>query len=232
MRTKNAELMHDLRMPLQLICSCGQLLEEEVGENERAQEYIKMLLNGAAEMQRMLSGALEASRPGADAVRFARVDLISRTWEICARCQLYAGRKDIRLGFHANADRLELALDEEKYTRILMNLLSNALKFTPEGGRVRVQVRALGDFAEVRVSDNGCGIAPDRIDSIFEPHETDGGYGYGLYIARAYAHMLGGELRAASEPLHGSAFTLRLPVRSVEAAQRAAEGMEERTELA
>ena len=101
MRTKNAELMHDLRMPLQLICSCGQLL------------------------------------------RFARVDLISRTWEICARCQLYAGRKDIRLGFHANADRLELALDEEKYTRILMNLLSNALKFTPEGGRVRVQVRAL-----------------------------------------------------------------------------------------
>ena len=115
---------------------------------------------------------------------------------------------------------------------MVWNLLSNALKFTPEGGRVRVQVRALGDFVEVRVSDNGCGIAPDRIDSIFEPHETDGGYGYGLYIARAYAHMLGGELRAASEPLHGSAFTLRLPVRSVEAAQRAADGMAERTELA
>ena len=70
-----------------------------------------------------------------------------------------------------------------------MNLLSNALKFTPEGGRVRVQVRALGDFVEVRVSDNGCGIAPDRIDSIFEPHETDGGYGYGLYICLLYTSV-------------------------------------------
>ena len=227
MRTKNAEWMHDLRMPLQVIFSCGQLLEEEVGANERARGYVKTLLSGAAEMQRMLAGALEASLPGAGAPRFARVDLISATWDLCARCRLYAGRKDIRLGFHANADRLEMALDEEKYARILMNLLSNALKFTPEGGRVRVQARALGDFAEVCVSDNGCGIAPERMESIFEPCETDAGYGYGLHIAREYARMLGGELSAASEPLRGSAFTLRLPVRSVEAARRAAENVTE-----
>ena len=53
------------------------------------------------------------------------------------------------MNFYANTDRLELALDEEKYSRILLNLVSNALKFTPEGGQVRISVRALGDFAEV-----------------------------------------------------------------------------------
>ncbi len=223
MPTQTAELMHDLRMPLQVIYSCAQLLEEEVGGNARARGYVQALLSGAAEMQQMLAGALEASRPEAGEARFAREDLVSQTWELCARCQLCAGRKGIRLGFHANADRLELALDAEKYSRIVMNLLQNAMKFTPQGGRVRVEVRAMGDRAEVCVADNGCGIAPERLASIFEPHCSDGGYGYGLAIARAYARQLGGTLDVRSEPMRGSAFTLRLPVRSVEAARRATE---------
>ena len=218
MKTGTAELMHDLRMPLQLMVSCAQLLEMEVGENERARGYVQMLLGNAMEMQRMLGGAMEQLRPDSGAPRFVKSDLVQRTWEIYTRCQLYAGRKGVKLGFHANCDRLPLALDEEKYSRILLNLVSNALKFTPEGGRVRIEIRALGDFAEVEVSDDGCGIAPERLDSIFDLHETDGGYGYGLYIAKTYAQQMGGGLSAASQPGEGSAFTLRLPVRSVKAA--------------
>lgn len=218
MKTGTAELMHDLRMPLQLMMSCAQLLEMEVGENERAKGYIQMLLGNAMEMQRMLGGAMEQLRPESGAARFVRSDLVQRTWEVYTRCQLYAGRKGVRLTFHANCDRLELALDDEKYSRILLNLVSNALKFTPCGGKVRIAVRALGDFAEVEVADNGCGIAPERLKSIFDLHETDGGYGYGLYIARAYSEQMGGSLDVVSAPGEGSAFTLRLPVRSVKAA--------------
>lgn len=218
MKTGNAELMHDLRMPLQLMMSCAQLLEMEVSENERAKGYVQMLLGNAKEMQRMLAGSMEGLRPEAGGAKFVRSDLVHRTWEIYTRCQLYAGRKNIKLGFHANCDRLAMALDEEKYNRILLNLVSNALKFTPEGGKVSVCVRALGDFAEVEVRDNGCGIPPERLEHIFELHETDDGYGYGLYIARAYAKQLDGTLNAVSAPGEGSAFTLRLPVRSVQAA--------------
>ena len=214
----NAELMHDLRMPLQLMMSCAQLLEMEVGENERARNYVKMLLGNAAEMQRMLGGAMEQLRPESGAPKYVKSDLVHRTWEIYTRCQLYAGRKKIRLDFHANSDRLSLALDEEKFSRILLNLASNALKFTPEGGRVSISVRAMGDFAEVDVTDNGCGIPPERMGSIFGLHETDGGYGYGLYIARAFARQMGGDISAVSVPGKGSTFTLRLPVRSVKAA--------------
>ena len=216
--TSNAELMHDLRMPLQLMMSCAQLLEMEVGENERAKNYVRMLLGNAAEMQKMLGGAMEQLRPEAGAPKYVKSDLVHRTWEIYTRCQLYAGRKKIRLDFHANCDRLALALDEEKFSRILLNLVSNALKFTPEGGKVRIDVRAMGDFAEVDVIDNGCGIASERMDSIFGLHETDGGYGYGLYTARSFARQMGGDVSAASVPGKGSTFTIRLPVRSVKAA--------------
>ena len=219
MKAKDAELMHDLRMPLQLMMSCAQLLELELGENKRAHGYVEMLLGSAMEMQRMLAGALEQLRPESGLARFTASELVGRTWETCARCQLYAQRKGIQLTFRANADHLELALDEEKYGRILMNLISNALKFTPEGGEVRVCLRAMGDFVEVDVTDNGCGIASDRLNAIFQLHETDGGYGYGLYIAQEYAQQMGGALTVRSEPRLGSTFTLRLPVRSVESAR-------------
>lgn len=215
----NAELMHDLRMPLQLMLSCAQLLEMEVGENERARGYVRMLLGNAMEMQKMLAGTMESMRPESGEAEYVKSDLVQRTWEIYTRCQLYAARKGVKMTFHANCDRLVLALDEIKYGRILLNLISNALKFTPEGGRVRISVRALGDYAEVEVSDNGCGIAQERLSSVFELHETSDGYGYGLYIARAYARQMEGSLAAVSAPGEGSTFTLRLPVRSVQAAQ-------------
>ena len=214
------ELVHDLRLSLQTITSCAQLLETEVEQNERARDYVRMLLGSAAEMSRMLTAELERRRPEAGAVRWTRSDLVSRTWEIFTRYRLYAERKGIALSFHANIDRLPLALDEEKYGRILSNLMSNALRYTPAGGHVRLQVRALGDAAEVDVRDDGCGIAPERLGQIFELHTTDEGYGYGLYIARQYARRMRGELIAVSEPTRGSTFTLRLPVRSVEAARR------------
>lgn len=218
MNAGNAELVHDLRTPLQLMMSCAQLLEAEVGENARARGYVQMLLGNVRQMQKMLTGTMERMRPEAGETVFVKSDLVQRTWEAYTRCQLYAARKGIRMSFHANCDRLPLALDEEKYGRILSNLISNALKFTPEGGCVRIVVRALGDFAEVDVEDNGCGIAPERQGRIFDLHETDGGYGYGLYIAREYARRLNGGLEVCSVPGEGSTFTLRIPVQSVAAA--------------
>lgn len=214
----DGELVHDLRIPLQLISGCAQLLEQELGQNARARGYVETLLGSVGQMQRMLSGAMERRRPEAGAVRWTRSDVVSRTWEIFSRCRLYADRAGVRMTFFANTDRLEMALDDEKYARILLNLLSNALKFTPRGGGVRLSVRALGDAVETEVADTGCGISPERLENIFQLHETDFGYGCGLTIARDFAAQMGGSLTARSRPGEGSAFTLRLPVRSVEAA--------------
>ena len=142
----DGELVHDLRIPLQLISGCAQLLEQELGQNARARGYVETLLGSVGQMQRMLSGAMERRRPEAGAVRWTRSDVVSRTWEVFSRCRLYADRAGVRMTFFANTDRLEMALDDEKYARILLNLLSNALKFTPRGGGVRLSVRALGEI--------------------------------------------------------------------------------------
>lgn len=214
----NPDLMHDLRMPLQLITGCAQLLEEELSDNPRARDYLDMLMRSANQMQHMLAGELERLRPEAGETHWTRSDLVARVWEIFVRCRLYAERKGIKLTFHANTDRLPMALDDEKLSRILLNLLSNALKFTPPGGCVRLEVRALGDTAEVEVSDNGCGMDEHRLRALFTPGTTDFGHGYGLTIARTFATQLDGLLTARSKPGAGSTFVLRLPVRSVEAA--------------
>lgn len=211
--------MHDLRVSLQLVASCAQLLEDAVGQNQPALEYVQTLQQSAAEMQRMLCNEMERLRPEAGAMRWTASDLVARTWEIFTRYRLEAERRDVALSFHANVARLTTALDEEKFSRILSNLLSNALQYTPKGGQVRMEVRALGDRAEIDVEDDGCGVAPERIEKIFQRYETQSGYGYGLYIARQYAQRMGGNLAVQSMPGKGCTFTLRLPVRSVAAAR-------------
>jgi signal transduction histidine kinase len=98
----------------------------------------------------------------------------------------------------------------------VFNLLSNAVKFTPDGGRVAVSARRVGDMAEVAVADSGVGIDPADQERIFEEFRQAGhqeGSGLGLALARSLVALHSGHLRVASEPGSGSTFTFTLPVR-------------------
>ena len=109
--------------------------------------------------------------------------------------------------------------DREKVQQILLNLLSNAAKFTAPGGRVVVEWRRPGDVVHVTVTDTGIGIPPDKLNLVFEPFVQLGsdrttvgqGTGLGLAISRELARSMHGELSATSEPGAGSVFTLSLP---------------------
>jgi signal transduction histidine kinase len=109
--------------------------------------------------------------------------------------------------------------DREKVGQVLLNLLSNAAKFTPAGGRVTVSADAGDGRARLRVADTGIGIPADQLDVIFEPFvQVDGtrtrtadGTGLGLAISRDLARGMGGDLTAESTPGAGSTFTLALP---------------------
>ena len=109
------------------------------------------------------------------------------------------------------ADRVLLA-------DLLRNLVLNAAHASAPGSVVALRCLPTGDRWRLEVADTGCGISPERLENIFQLHETDFGYGCGLAIARDFAAQMGGSLTARSRPGEGSAFTLRLPVRSVEAA--------------
>lgn len=210
---RSVELAHDMKVPIQLIYSCAQLLEMEISPNGRAEGYLRMLTRSAGQLQMMVHNVLDGDRVdrGCGGMRITVLDLVAEVRDVCGQCDLFAREEERRVLFSANAARLPMATDGEKLSRILQNLISNALKVTPAGGGVRVELRALGDAAEISVRDEGPGIAADRLDKIFLPGETTGGHGYGLAVVREYAAMLGGGVRVESQEGKGSSFILRLP---------------------
>ena len=217
MDMNSVDLAHDLRMPLQLICSSARMLvlsREDPALDGDA--YADILLQSVEHMRRMLEGALErGGRAGRqERPRLVNADLAACLRQLCLRCRPCAEQAGVRLSWRGNVASLRMALDEDMLNRVLLNLISNALRFTPRGGEVRVEWRAMGDFVEIRVSDDGAGIPPERLPYVFLRGESDGGHGYGLPIALGLARAMGGDLTVASRRGQGSAFTLRLPVRA------------------
>ena len=187
-----------------------------------------LLLESVRQMDRMLQSALDGdraeetpmeARPGGTAPALPAADMAAWAADLCRRCLPYARDRGIRLTWRGDAP-LAMRLDGDALSRILLNLLANALRFTPRGGSVAVTWRSRGDFAELTVTDTGRGIPPDRLEAIFLPGVTDGGHGHGLPSARRLARAMGGDISVASRPGQGSAFTLRLPVAPVGNAPR------------
>ena len=114
---------------------------------------------------------------------------------------------------------LVVRADPDKLRQVLLNLVTNAIKFTPEKGRIRVSCDAAGDVAHVRVADTGPGIPADRIEAIFEPfvqgdralNRPSEGVGLGLTISRDLTRGMGGTLSVSSTPGEGAVFTVTLP---------------------
>ena len=203
---RSMELAHDLKTPIQLIYSCVQMIEMECLPNARAEKYIRMLTQSADQLQGMVLNALRPQTEDVcDIAACARM-LAEQIGQLCAD----AG---IRFAFHTNADSLRMYADGEKIERILQNLAANAIRFTPKGGAIMLEMRAMNDFVELSVADTGCGIAPEDRERVFEAGVTNGGTGIGLYEAQAFAGSMDGKILLESEIGTGSRFTLRLPVR-------------------
>lgn len=214
------ELAHDLRLPLQLISASARMLVL-AGKDPSldAGVYADMLMDSVEHMRRILDATLEGCGRTCrrEQPRLVNGDLAACVRGLCRQCRPWAEQVGVRLSWWGNVASLNMALDGDMLSRILLNLIANALRLTPRGGRVRVCWRALGDVVEVRVADDGAGIPPDRLPYVFLSGETQGGHGFGLPIAQRLAGALGGSLTASSQPGRGSVFTLRLPVRAAQA---------------
>jgi two-component system phosphate regulon sensor histidine kinase PhoR len=131
------------------------------------------------------------------------------------------GRKELTIDTAVAEGLPLLRTDRGKLAQILLNLLANAIKFTPEGGHITLSARLAGDGIELSVADTGIGIPAAEIGRIFDEfHQVDGsssrtygGAGLGLALVRTLARMLQGEVSVESTEGKGSTFTLRLPAR-------------------
>ncbi|HEX6965679.1 MAG TPA: ATP-binding protein [Gemmatimonadaceae bacterium] len=221
-----ATMSHELRTPLNAIAGYAELLEmgvrgpvtpeqrEDLERIRRSQRALLALVDDVLSFARIEAGRLE--------FRVEEVPLDATLTGVENHIAPQARAKGISYEYRAAGADVHIWTDREKLERIVINLLSNAVKFTTSGGHVILESVPREERVEIRVIDTGCGIAPNKLEAIFEPFtqaeagltRRSEGTGLGLAISREFAHAMGGELLVESVVNKGSTFTLRLPIRS------------------
>jgi len=218
---------HELRTPLTLLLGYNSMLAESLGDRLSTEEQQTLSESVAAckRLIRLVNSMLDLSQiqSGKMRMEFVETDLRALISSVVTLFQHEARQKKISLSATLPARLPALVADPERLQQVLINLLNNALKFTPEGGAVRVQARqpARGEAVEIRVIDTGIGIAAEDQQKIFDEfiqlkQHVDGrhkqGAGLGLAIVRRVVEAHNGDIEVCSAVGKGSTFTIRLPV--------------------
>jgi signal transduction histidine kinase len=217
-------MSHELRTPLNAVIGFARMLAARYyGElTDKQAEYVNDIVASGQHLLALISDILdlskiEAGRMELQAIEFdLRATLASALTLVRERAQ----RGGISLWLDTDPALAQWYGDERKLKQVMLNLLTNAVKFTPRGGEVRVDARLHDGRAHILVSDTGVGVAPADQEVIFEPfrqaasHATEKveGTGLGLALARRFVELHGGTLCVESEPGKGSTFTIALPV--------------------
>ena len=218
-----AHVSHEFRTPLTLILGPVEDLLDGTREEEDTREKLETVRRNARRLARLANGLLDLAKLEAGATKLSRSpgELIRFTKEVVQTFVPLAERRGLALLFKPEAERLICLFDADKLATVLSNLLTNALKFTPEGGTVRVTVGDGEKGAEVRVRDTGIGIAKEKLPHIFDRfyqvedvhrHEHEGA-GLGLALAKELTELHGGTIEAISEGESGfgTEFRVTLP---------------------
>jgi len=218
-----ANMSHELRTPLNAIIGFTRIvMRQSKGQLELKQhENLEKILASGQNLLSLINAILDLSKVEAGHVEITAQDIqLAPVLEQCMRTVEPLVKDGVKL-VKAFDDALpKMFVDEEKLRQIVINLMSNAVKFT-ESGAIEVRAREREGSIEIAVVDTGIGIPPDKLELIFEEFEQAdasstreyGGTGLGLTIARRLARLMGGDIHAESEPGTGSNFALTLPVR-------------------
>ena len=217
-----ANMSHELRTPLNAIIGFSEVLSERMfGElNEKQDEYLKDIHASGRHLLSLINDILDLSKieAGRMELEATEFDLPSAIENALILVRERAGRRGITLGRTIDERLGTIRADERKVKQVLLNLLSNALKFTPEGGRIDVRAGLQDGMAEISVADTGVGIAPEDQDAVFEEFRQVGtaakkveGTGLGLALSRKFIELHGGKIWVKSQVGQGSTFTFTLP---------------------
>ncbi len=225
-----AAMSHELRTPLNAIGGYVDLLllgvrgelsehqREDLRRIRRSQQHLLAIINDLLNFSRLEAGRV--------AYEIQPIRLAEVVQEVAAMIEPQAEAAGIVLDWTECRDVVAVA-DQAKVEQVLLNLLTNAIKFTREGGRITVSCAAAAGTVRLSVADTGIGIPAEKLDSIFEPFVQVGrslssaheGTGLGLAISRDLARGMGGDLAVISRPGAGSTFTLTLPIAAAQDAE-------------
>ena len=219
-----ATMSHELRTPLNAIAGYAELLElgmrgpvtdqqrEAIARIRRSQQHLLGIVNDILTFAKTESGRIPVSlEPTSVASAIKAANFLVEP--------MFAAN-EIVLTVTEHPPELAVIADRERLQQILVNIMSNAAKFSPRGGQVTICAEARDHLVAITVEDKGKGIDPDKLETIFEPFmqlsagltRTAEGSGLGLAISRELARLMGGDVTVESEPGEGSAFILTLPL--------------------
>ena len=217
-------LGHELRNPLAPLSAATHLIRR-LNPGTRVEDAVQIIERQLAALTRLADDLMDITRLETGKMEFRPVmaDLRLFLAQAVVSLQDAATAKKLKLEILMPQAPLEVDLDESRFQRLVLNLLGNAIKYTPEGGTVWVKAVQEGDEIVFRVEDTGIGIAPDVLPRIFELFTQEnpaarlapGGLGVGLAMVREIAQLHGGSAQARSAgPGKGAEFTVRLPARA------------------
>lgn len=227
-----ANISHEFKTPLNIILGTIQLIDKYVksGNIQSAEiidlnKYIRPIKKNSYRLLRLVNNLIDMTRidNGYYELNTENSNIVSIVEDITMSVARYIEDKGINLIFDTNEEELILACDSDKIERIMLNLISNAIKYTDKNGEIKVCVNCNKDRVQVSVKDNGIGICKNKIDMIFERFtQVDNsltrrceGSGIGLCLVKSLVEMHGGKIDVYSEFGKGSKFIFEIPVKTI-----------------
>ncbi|CEN82908.1 sensor histidine kinase [Paraclostridium sordellii] len=221
-----ANLSHELRTPLNLIFSSLQILELKIKntnfkEEKSISKYLNMANQNTYRLLKLVNNIIDSNKITSGYFDYSpqNYDIICFIEGICQSVVDFAKQKNIDVIFDTYIEEKEVCFDLDKMERIILNILSNAIKFSKDGGVIKIDIEENDDNIEIKISDNGIGIPKNKLNSIFDRFkQVDGntirkgeGSGIGLYLVKCLVDMHGGSIFVDSEVGIGTIFNIQIP---------------------
>ena len=227
-----SSMSHELKTPLNIIFSALQLLESKydtksvVPDYGMFSKYSKVMKQNCYRLVRLINNLIDMNKIelGFYKLKLENGNIIKTIEDITLSIVDHAKLKKITIVFDTDMEEKITAFDSEKFERIMLNILSNAIKFTESEGKISVNIYDKEDYILIKIKDTGIGIPQNMLNKIFDTYiqvddslrGTVEGNGLGLSLVKSLVEMHGGEVSAKSEMGIGSEFNIKLPIRLIE----------------
>lgn len=226
-----ANMSHELKTPLNVISSSNQLIDSfyKNGKiedyNDNVKSHVELVRQSSYRLQRLINNIIDLTKmeSGLYKLELSKHNIVTVIEDLFMKVERYASKKDISILFDTESEEINMYIDKSEIERIILNLLSNCIKFTKNGGDIYVNIYNKRDLVSISVKDTGVGIPKNKLKLIFEEfgqvdktlsRNTEGS-GIGLTIVKNLVELHGGNISAISEEDKGTEFIINIPIKEL-----------------